>query len=225
MIRAFLFLILLSVSTSTQAFYGASGGSSGGEDVITATGRKGHIASIYNLFDGRSHSIQVSRLAPNGAVHWSQQHYDGNYEKAYAAAIDSKGNIFIAGVRRYSGGKFFLLLKFDENGYLETEIVDDQYDCTAINIAVDPEDNVAIAGVCRYGQNFPARLLRYSNDGGLLWFDEYDGGGRNYVRGMNLDYAGNVAMTVETVFGDYRDGSFVTRTVVYDKQGRRIDVR
>jgi len=225
MIRAFILFAAAYTAVSVHAFYGASGGSSSGEDVITATGPKGHIASIYNLFDGRNHSIQVSRLAPNGAVHWTQQHYDGHYEKAYAAAIDSEGNIFIAGVRRYSGGKFFLLLKFDENGYLETELVDDQYDCTAIQIAVDPEDNVAVSGICRYGQSFPARLLRYSNNGGLLWFDEYDGGGRNYVRGMNVDFAGNVSLTVETVFGDYRDGSFVTRTVVYDKDGRRIDVR
>lgn len=225
MIRAFLLFIVASGAVSARAFYGASAGAASGEDVLTATGRNGHIATVYNLFDGRNHSIQVSRLAPNGAVYWSQQHYDGHYEKAYAAAIDGRGNIFIAGVRRYGGGKFFLLLKFTENGYLETELVDDQYDCTAVNIAIDPEDNVAVAGVCRYGRNFPARLLRYSNDGGLLWFDEYDGGGRNYVRGMNLDYAGSVSMTVETVFGDYRDGSFVTRTVVYDKEGRRIDVR
>ena len=222
MLSPLLLILCAALSPGTAvAFHGAQGG----EDVITATGRRGHIVSIYNLFDGRSHQIQVTRLGPNGSVFWSYQHYDGYVEKAYAAAVDSKGNTFIAGVRRHNDSKYFLLLKYDENGYLANEIMDDRYDCTAVGVQVDGEDNVSVSGVCRSGQSYPARLLRYNNDGGLLWLDEYDGGGRNYVRGMSVDHEGGVSLSVETVYGDYRDGSFATRTVTYDKYGRRLGVR
>ena len=195
------------------------------EDVLTTHDQRGNIMTVYNLFDGRDHAIQITRLGPAGQVQWKQEHRDGINEKAYATVMDSKGNLFIAGVRREYKQKQFLILKYDERGYLIAERVDDHFNCTAVSIGVDPDDNVTVSGVCRDGYNYPARTIGYDNDLGLRWSDDYDGGGRNYLRGMIVDYEGNVAITVETVYGNYRSGSFATHTIVYDKRGVRREIR
>ena len=192
-----------------------SGGQDDTGDVLTAHDKRGNITTVYNLFDGREHAIQVTRLGPTGQVQWTQEHRDGLYEKAYATVMDSQGNLFIAGVRREYRQKQFLILKYDERGYLLAERVDDRFDCTAVSIGVDPDDNLTVSGVCRDGYNYPARTVGYDNDLARRWSDDYDGGGRNYLKGMIVDYQGSVSITVESVFGDYRSGSFSTRTVVY----------
>ncbi len=196
-----------------------------GGDVLTSHDKRGNITTVYNLFDGRQHAIQVTRLGPSGQVQWQQEHRDGINEKAYATVMDSEGNLFIAGVRREYRNKQFLILKYDERGYLVAEKVDDHFDCTAVSIGVDLDDNVTVSGVCRAGSNYPTRTIGYDNALSLRWADDYDGGGRNYLKGMMVDYQGNVSITVESVYGDYRSGSFSTHTVVYDKRGVRTEVR
>ena len=50
-------------------------------------------------------------------------------------------------------------------------------------------------------------------------------GGVSVVRGVDLDYRNNLTLTVETVFGNFRDGSYETRRVVFDENGNQIDIR
>jgi hypothetical protein len=195
-------------------------------EVLSASDGRGNMATVYNLFDGQRHSIQVTRLAANGALLWSYPHSSGYADKAYAVVMDAKANIFVVGVRRYERQKSMLLIKFGENGSLAQEYMDNRNDCTALMVAAGGVDSrVSAAGTCRMGTEFPARVLGFDNNGRQLWYDEYDGGGRNYVRDLQVDYAGNTTVTVETVFGDYRDGSYTTRAVVYDMYGRRVQVR
>jgi hypothetical protein len=189
-------------------------------EVLSASDGRGNMATVYNLFDGQRHSIQVTRLAANGALLWSYPHSSGYADKAYAVVMDAKANIFVVGVRRYERQKS------GENGSLAQEYMDNRNDCTALMVAAGGVDSrVSAAGTCRMGTEFPARVLGFDNNGRQLWYDEYDGGGRNYVRDLQVDYAGNTTVTVETVFGDYRDGSYTTRAVVYDMYGRRVQVR
>ena len=194
-------------------------------DVLTAHDRLGNIATAFNQFDGRSHSIQVNRLTAQGYSVWTDQHADGYTEKAYAAAMDAVGGIYLAGVRIVDRQKYFLLIKYGENGNIEWETTDNASNCTATSLDVDRDGDVVAAGVCRSGNSFPARVVKYAGNGGFRWSQEYDGGGRNYLRGFQLDYAGNISVTVETVFGNYRDGSYVTRTIIYSPTGQQLEVR
>lgn len=198
---------------------------SGDGDVITANDGQGNISAVYNLFDGQTHYIRITRMTAEGGLLWSAQHSNAPYEKAYAAAMDGLGNLFVAGVRKVYGNKYFLVLKYDEHGYAAREIPGDANDCTAVKVATDRQNNVAVAGVCRFGSQNPARIYFYDNDGGLLWAQEWDGGGRNYVRGLQIDFQGNVSLTVESILGDYRSGSYETRIIVYDRDGQRIAER
>ncbi|MFC1679238.1 hypothetical protein ACFL2T_03395 [Elusimicrobiota bacterium] len=225
MIRTLALLLVASAGLiAGQNFYGDSPDS--GDDVITARDARGDAITAYNLYDGHSHGIKVTRSNARGGVLWSQKHSENLYEKAYDAALDSSGNAYIAGVRKLYERKFFLLIKFTRNGHEEWSRADDQYDCTAVGVVVDGQNDILVAGVCRHGpHNHPARLVKYNADGARLWAQEYDGGGRNYVRGLHFDGEGNLSLSIETIFGNYRDGSYETRTVLYDRDGRQLEVR
>lgn len=194
-------------------------------DVLTAHDRQGNIATAFNQFDGRSYSIQVNRLTAQGYSVWTDLHSDGYNEKVYAAAMDTVGGIYLAGVRTVDRQKNFLIIKYGNNGGVEWETTDNASNCTATSLDVDRDGDVVSAGVCRSGDSFPVRVVKYANNGGYRWSQEYDGGGRNYLRGFQIDYAGNISLTVETVFGNYRDGSYVTRTVIYSPAGQQLEVR
>ncbi|MBI3297951.1 MAG: hypothetical protein HYZ75_07300 [Elusimicrobia bacterium] len=201
----------------------AESGSDG--DVLTAHDREGNIATAFNQFDGRVHSIQVNRLTAQGYNLWTDLHADGYDEMAYAAAMDPLGGIYLAGVRKQNRQKNFLVIKYNQNGGLEWEQTDDASNCTATHLDADREGDVVAAGVCRTGGSYPARVVKYGNNGGFQWAQEYDGGGRNYIRGFSIDYTGTISVSVETVFGNYRDGSYVTRTVIYSPYGQQLEVR
>lgn len=194
-------------------------------DVLTAHDGRGNIVTAFNQFDGRTHSIQVNRLTAQGYNVWTDEHADGYDEKAYAAAMDASGGSYIAGVRSVDREKYFLVLKYHDNGALAWETTDTASNCTATSLGADREDDVVVAGVCRSGTYFPARIVKFNTNGAFLWAQEYDGGGRNYIRGFQVDYTGNISVTVETVFGNYRDGSYVTRTILYSPTGQQLEVR
>ncbi|MDE2292983.1 MAG: hypothetical protein KGL53_12950, partial [Elusimicrobia bacterium] len=216
LLRAALALLLV---TAARAQVEDAGG-----DVLTAHDDHGDIAAVYNEFDGRAHSLQVVRLTARGDTVWNVLHSDGNYEKAYAAAMDSQADVLVAGTRVADGARTFLVLEYDHNGNLSWETVGEDHDCTAMFLAVDRDDNAVAAGVCRQGNSTPILIAKYSPDGRELWTQTYDGGGRNYLHALQVDYSGNAMLTVETVFGDYRDGSYAMRTAVFSPQGRQLDV-
>ncbi|MFA6579453.1 MAG: hypothetical protein WCU88_10325 [Elusimicrobiota bacterium] len=197
----------------------------GDDNVLSATDGQGNISTVFNQFDGRNHSLQITRMSAGGYPLWTYQHADGYHETAYAAAMDSSANLFIAGVRNVPPQKYFLLMKYGGNGQFQWEYTDGTYNCTATSLFVDREDNVLVAGVCRMGNGYPVRLLKYSNNGGLLWARDYDGGGRNYLRNLRADPDGTVTLTVETAYGNSRDGSYQTRFVLYSTDGAQLGVR
>lgn len=212
-----LLLILAAALAHAQA--------DGDGDVLSAHDGRGNIITAFNQFDGRTHSIQVNRLTAQGYSLWTDEHSDGYDEKAYAAAMDTAGGSYIAGVRTVDRQKYFLVLKYSENGGLAWETTDTSSNCTATSLGTDREDDVVAAGVCRSGSYFPARVVKFNTNGAFMWAQEYDGGGRNYIRGFQIDYTGNISVTVETVFGNYRDGSYVTRTILYSPTGQQLEVR
>lgn len=221
-VRPILLVLALACGASAQPNYSDTPES--GDDSITAHDGRGGVSLVYNVFDGRAHSIQVSRLNARGVI-WTDQHYDGAYEKAYAAAMDKDSNLFVVGIRRVDRQKYFLLLRYEPNGYLSRETVDRQFDCTAVGVAVDSRGGVVLTGVCRNGNYFPARVVKYDNQLNFLWEREYDGGGRNYVRALQIDPEDNVDLTIETIYGNYRDGAYQTRRVIYDPDGRQLAIR
>ncbi|MDE2038641.1 MAG: hypothetical protein KGO96_03885 [Elusimicrobia bacterium] len=212
-------LLALLLAASAHAQLGSGG------DVLTARDQHGNIAAVYNEFDGRFHSMQIVRMTARGETVWNVTHSNSYYDKAYAAAMDSQADVLLAGERRTDGRRSFLTLKYDHDGNFVWEAVSDRHDCAAMYLSLDRDDNAFVAGVCRRRDGFPVLLVKYSPDGRELWSRIYDGGGRNYLHGLLVDYTGNAMLSVETVFGNFHDGSYAMRTVVFAPDGRQADVR
>ena len=196
----------------------------GGEDVISAHDGKGTFYTVYNLFDGRNNSIQVNRLNAGGVL-WTVEHADNVREKAYAAAVDADGNLFVVGERLVNRQKYMLLLKFGPGGALQREVTDNNNDCGATSVLVDHDNWVVAAGLCRYGDNRPVRIVKFDNDLGFYWGAEYDRGGRNYLHALQADIKGVISASIEGVYGDIRDGSYRTITAVYTAEGQLQEER
>lgn len=209
---AILAVLLLAAPARSQVVEG---------DVITAHDRKGNIYTVYNTVEGRTGSVRILRLSAEGTVLWSLRRPSMDFERIYAAAMDSKGDLYLAGVRRHEARKRILLLKYRSTGRLLWEAVDARHECTALEIVVDDDDSPTLAGVCRAEGTHPARLLKFGRNGSALWQTEFDGGGRNYVRDLN-SLRGDIALTVETVAGAFREASNTIQVLVYNKAGQKV---
>ena len=218
-------LLLAGLAASAAAFqFQPHAPQEGGEDGISAHDGKGTIYTVYNLFDGRNSAIQVNRLT-NGGLAWSVEHNDGVREKAAAAAVDSEGNLYIAGERTYYKERYMVLMKYSPSGAFVREVADNADGCRASAVTVDKEGWVTMGGMCKYPRNRPARLVKYDSDLNYYWTVEYDRGARNYLRGLTADAKGLLYATIESVSGDVGDGSYRTVTAIYGPEGRLEDER
>lgn len=216
--------LTLVLAASAAAFTFVPAAQEGGEDGISAHDGRGTIYTVYNLFDGRNSAIQINRLT-NGGLAWSVEHNDGVREKAAAAAVDSEGNLYIAGERTYYKERYMVLMKYSPSGAFVREVADNADGCRASAVTVDKEGWVTVGGMCKYPRNRPARLVKYDSDLNYYWTAEYDRGARNYLRGLAADARGSVYASIETVSGDVGDGSYRTVTAVYSQEGRLEDER
>lgn len=190
-------------------------------NALTMPDRLGNVVSVSNRFDGTNYYIQISYISPNRGVIWDRYHNDGYQERANAMMLDGGGQVYVVGTRIYQGHKYLWLMKLASTGNLLWEKADVEYDCSGLGIFPNDSGDVWVAGSCSSGRSFPARILRYNTWGAQLWSQNFDEGGRNYVRGVNLDFGDRLAVTLEVLAGSYRGK---VRTVVYDRNGWRLAI-
>ena len=190
-------------------------------DVLTAHDSGGSIFMAYNVSNGEANAVRMIRMTSAGAILWSRELKSGFQDGVFSAVMDSRRNLLLAGERREPGGRRFLLLKIRPDGEKAWEATDSRHDCTALRMVVDDFDAVAVAGICRADGLHPARLIKFTADGSLLWAQEYDGGGRNYVRSLN-GFRGDLALTVETVADGSGRPSDTIKVLVYSPSGQRV---
>lgn len=191
-------------------------------EVLTAHDAGGSIFMAYNVSDGEAGTVRLIRMTPEGAILWAREHKSPFQDAVFSAALDSKSNLLLAGERKDAGKRRFLLLKIRPDGEKAWEASDSRFDCTALKLIVDGSDEATVAGICRVDGLFPARLIRFGSDGSLHWAQEYDGGGRNYVRSLS-GFRGDLALTVETVGAARGRGANVLSVLVFDSAGQRVN--
>jgi uncharacterized delta-60 repeat protein len=103
----------------------------------------------------------------------------GNYDAAYAVAIDSQGRIVAAGSVRLPGPPrdnfAFALARYEPDGSPDTSFSGDGFVTTdfggladlAYAVAIDPQDRIVAAGQGYTGVDFDFALARYAPDGSL----------------------------------------------------------
>src|SRR3989344_2372152 len=140
----------------------------------------------------------VIKYNSSGGVLWTKVYDAGGNESGYGVAVDSSGNVYVAGRRDANNGDM-LLLKYDANGNLQWG-GGRSYDYQGgadigLGVAADGA-NIYIAG---YRQNsngsIDAALWRADSNGNISPIATYDNGGRNESANAVAVNSGSVYIT------------------------------
>lgn len=207
--RIFFFLTL---------FASASAGVARASDAISDNlsnipDRHGNYISVSN----RSNQVRLTSLNRYGSFNWDISHSDGYAERATTFYIDASGAPVLVGVRLVRGVNYVWLMKYSSTGQFLWEGIDSEPGCTAFAVVAGQNGNIWVAASCADGGRYPARLMLFNNAGNLMWSQNHDEGGRNYVRNLTLDFMGRVSLTIEI-----NNGSRTGRTLVFDANGNRL---
>jgi hypothetical protein len=189
-------------------------------EAVTLYDRAGNGVTISNRFDGSAYSISLTSYNLYHNINWERQHQDDFQETILHAVMDLSGNVYMAGTRIWQGTKYLWAMKYSSQGQLLWERADVEPGCAALSVVPDEKGGAWVGGSCVQGDNAPVRLMRVASGGNSLWAQSYDGGGRNYVRNLTVDFAERAAVSIQVGSGY---GS-TPRTVVYDRYGNRLTV-
>ncbi|OHB27078.1 MAG: hypothetical protein A2X84_02140 [Desulfuromonadaceae bacterium GWC2_58_13] len=145
-------------------------------------------------------SLLVARaaLAAGGDPLWSYAPAVAGKQETRASAVDSQGNVILAGYTD-AGGNDYSLLKIlaDGSGLAWPARTFDRAGAQdwATEVAVDSEDDIVVTGYAHSGGSYDIHTIKYSGaDGSVLWQHSYNGaaGGNDYANAIALDSLNNI---------------------------------
>ncbi|MFG0286481.1 MAG: SBBP repeat-containing protein [Phycisphaerales bacterium JB039] len=147
--------------------------------------------------------VFVAKCTPAGAVLWTRQDGPEGSDIAEDVALDSAGNIYIAGTTqgRLYGSWDVLLAKYSPSGDL---LWWRQFGTSGSDwakaIVVDSEDHVYLSGHTDgdlYGTSagsIDAFVAMYDSEGAEVWGRQFGGAGADVACGLALDSAGDLVL-------------------------------
>lgn len=161
----------------------------------------------------------VSRIAPDGTVLWTERHDVGaanNHEHAHQCVVDSQDKVIVTGYSEDTGE--YLTVKWDKQGNKEwVHLYKEGLADEAFKIGIDAQDNIYVSGHSYNAATFNRDLLTISLDaqGQLRWAKRLDIGGSERPTGMQVHADGRVGI------GGVAGGSTVL-AVSYDTHGNEL---
>jgi len=120
-------------------------------------------------------------------------------EYAEAIAIDSLGNIFLAGYTNNSGDYDMCLVKFDSSGVYQWNVTwGGSEDEMARAIVLDSSENIYLAGTLDDGPNANMSLVKFNNLGEYQWNSTWGGIDADNAYAIALDSFGNIYLAGDT---------------------------
>ncbi len=191
------------VTDSSGNIY-VTGGTKGGLDGNTSQGNTDLFLLKYNT---------------SGAKQWTKQFGSSSRDSANAIAIDSSGNLYVAGItfggldlHTNSGANDFFVVKYNSSGTKQwTQQLGTPSTEGANGVATDSSGNVYVVGVT-YGKlgnnkwgNSDLFVVKYNSSGTWQWTKQQGSGSWDEARGVATDSSGNVYVVGGTK-GDKMNG-------------------
>lgn len=161
----------------------------GGNNVAlgVAVQRDGKIVAAGYCLNGATDDFAVARYNPNGSL---DETFDGdsgngngivttsitaNYDEALAIVIQSDGKILLAGQASNGANTDIALVRYNQNGTLDTSFDGDGIVTTTIgtgsesvrSIALSPDGKIIVTGQTFNGANLDIPIVRYNPNGSL----------------------------------------------------------
>jgi hypothetical protein len=155
----------------------------------------------------------VRKYDAAGTLLWTRQFGSSSFDDAFGVAVDTGGNVLVAGytngalpVQTSAGGFDAFVRKYDSAGTLlwTRQFGSSMYDA-ATGVAVDPGGNVLVAGYI--GGVLPGQtsagsrdafVRKYDSAGTLLWTRQFGSSADDSGSGVAVDIGGNVLVAGST---------------------------
>ncbi|MEK7390112.1 MAG: hypothetical protein AAB036_10485 [Elusimicrobiota bacterium] len=190
-----------------------------GDNLSAMSDRRGNVIAVSNRATANSSQIRLTSINRYGNFNYDVYHTDAAMERATSFFVDGAGAPVVAGVRLWQGFNYIWVMKYSTHGQFLWENADTQAGCAAFDIVTNLTGDIWVAASCIEDQRFPVRLLHYNYAGNLVWAQNYNEGGRNYVRNLTVDFMNRVSLTMEV---DNGSGNRYPRTLVFDRYGTRL---
>ncbi|MFX1573945.1 MAG: SBBP repeat-containing protein [Promethearchaeota archaeon] len=170
----------------------------GGETYGIALDSSGNIYLAGVSFNSVSgYDMCVVKFNSSGDYRWSSTWDVGTYDYAYGIALDSSGNIYIA------GGPDMCVVKFDNSGqYQWNSTWDGSISDNAYGIALDSSENIYLAGQSYNPvSSYDMCVVKFDNSGQYRWSSTWDVGtnGEECAYGIAFDSSENIYLGGYTI--------------------------
>lgn len=205
------------------------GPSHGFDDARTMTLDSNGNACVVGSSDGigTGKDIAVVKYDPAGNLLWAARYdgADGLDDWAYAAVLDSRDVLYVAGeTGTPGGGSDFTVVQFDPSGAAEWVYL---YDGpahgrdVAFDLALEESGGVFATGSSEgVGTGEDYVTIRLGPDGTAQWVKRFDGAGHATDQARTLAFHGDRVYVSGGSVGEGTDFDFLT--LVYDKSGRQL---
>ena len=227
---------LVAASTShsqvTQEWVQTYNGPGNGIDVAfsIAVDNAGNVYITGNS-PGETSANDITTIKYNsaGQEQWVQRYNgpgnsDDGTNGTNAIAVDSSGNVYVAGWSAGTENTDYVVIKYNSNGDQQWAQryngPGNGYDAP-YGIALDGSGNVYVTGTSTGdGTGFDYTTIKYNTDGQLQWAQSYNGSGNGYDAALSLavDASGNVYLTG---LSTSQNGLGDCVTIKYDTDGNQ----
>jgi len=170
--------------------------------------------------DGNSNAgswdLFVVKYNSSGTKQWTQQLGTSSWDRAWAVASDSSGNVYVAGDTRggldgnsNAGEDDLFVVKYNSSGTKQwTQQLGTSSKDHAYGVATDSSANVYVTGNTYGGLdgnsnagNFDLFVVKYNSSGAKQWTKQLGTSSHDYAHGVATDSSGNVYVTGYTEGG------------------------
>ena len=193
-----------------------------GQGIAVDSSANVYVAGYTDSQGAGGNDALIVKYNSSGAVQWQRSlGGTGNTDQAYAIALDSSANVYIAGNTNTSGGfgaTDILTAKYDTNGNIQWQrrLGGSSFD-NGRSIAVDGSGNVYVAADSTSSGGFGAYdviVVKYNTSGTLQWQRRFGTATGDFNYGIAVDSTGSCY--VSGVFYTTRNIVFVAK---YDTSG------
>lgn len=161
------------------------------DDVLYLTG------AVYNAVNSSSYyDIYTSKMSLNGDILWtSMMGVQGDYDYGYDIAVDSLGNVYVAG----QTSSYAILVKYNSSGVVQWQKrLYGQSTTQSNGIVIDSADNIYVTGTTYYNAAYrELYVVKYDSTGTILWQKSFSAAlyQDDYSYGITIDSSNNLWIT------------------------------
>ncbi len=185
-----------------QRSLGGSGGDYGRDIAVDSSGNV--YVTGYTLSQGAGSSdALITKYNTSGTIQWQRSLGGSDFDYGYGIAVDSSGNVYVAGITlsQGAGGSDALITKYDTSGTIQWQrSLGGAGSETGYGIAVDSSGNVYIVGRTNSqgAGGDDVLIAKYNTSGTIQWQRSLGGVGSDEGLGIAVDSSGNVYIVGRT---------------------------